>query len=404
GDLNELLFKRAVAPLLHFEDVSERKRLKTDFTARLAKHQMAIFLDGLDEVRNSNFYSGLCQAINHFIGSDYGRNLLIISTRPYALDIRFQDAKEMEIAPLNPSQVAEFLHHYYDDDPQLSVKELVQKFRRRELSDMIRVPVLLGALVRRCRDGGEDELTGGRLKLYEGLVRDLAVTVDREKNIDRYSFSDKEGRRNLDFLESIAFKKLFEEKIEKDAERLTFEGDWILDEAKEFCSRSGLDAYAFAADVKTTPLLREVAEDVWAFSHLTIQEYLAARVLVKKPDGMMTLQCAYFNPMLVEMEALPMTLGLSKMPDEIYRAIEQLPESLNFAGLRLRARGLAYGAEISSGLYEQLTDRLVTCVGKVHSEEAVYSTSIIRSFNGIGGQRADGISKKVGLLLKSEDI
>src|SRR5262249_26035288 len=103
-------------------------------------------------------------------------------------------------------------------------------------------------------------------------------------------------------------------------------------------------------------------------------------------------------------EALPMTLGLSKMPDEIYRAIEQLPESLNFAGLRLRARGLAYGAEISSGLYEQLTDRLVTCVGKVHSEEAVYSTSIIRSFNGIGGQRADGISKKVGLLLKSEDI
>src|SRR5262249_48712379 len=104
-----------------------------------------------------------------------------------------------------------------------------------------------------------------------------------------------------------------------------------------------------------------------------------------------------------EMEALPMTLGLSKMPDEIYRAIEQLPESLNFAGLRLRARGLAYGAEISSGLYEQLTDRLVTGVGKVHSEEAVYSASIIRSFIEIGGQRADGISKKVGLLLKSED-
>src|SRR5262249_27093679 len=35
--------------------------------------------------------------------------------------------------------------------------------------------------------------------------------------------------------------------------------------------------------------------------------------------------------------------------------------------------------------------------------DPVYSASIIRSFIEIGGQRADGISKKVGLLLKSED-
>jgi hypothetical protein len=69
---------------------------------------------------------------------------------------------------------------------------------------MVRVPILLGSLVRRYREKGE--LTGDRLKLYEGLVRDFAVMVDQEKNINWYSFSDKEGRRNLEFLEQMPSK------------------------------------------------------------------------------------------------------------------------------------------------------------------------------------------------------
>src|SRR5262245_24874111 len=161
---------------------------------------------------------------------------------------------------------------------------------------MIRVPLLLGALVRRYRENGEGGVIGDRLKLYQGLTRDLSVIVDRDKNVKRYRFSDKEGHRKLEFLEQIAFKRLFEEQVESDVERLAFEGDWILNEAKEFCSKANIDAYDFAADVKTTQLLREVAEDVWAFSHLMIQEYLAARALTKKPDGEAIFCRAYFNP------------------------------------------------------------------------------------------------------------
>ncbi|MBS1789644.1 MAG: NACHT domain-containing protein [Acidobacteria bacterium] len=352
GNLVELLFNQAISPLLHSEHLSERESLKAEFTTRLAKHQVAVFLDGPDEVRNTEFFRSLCDSINRFIGSDYGRSPLIISTRPYALDVRFQDAKEMEIAPLKQRQTADFLRHYYGNDPQLDVSALIRKLQRRELSDMIRVPVLLGALVRRYREKGE--LTGDRLRLYDGLVRDLAVIVDREKNIRRHKFNDEEGRRNLAFLERIAFKKLFEEKVENDAERLTFDGDWLVVEAKEFCAGTKIDHFDFAPDVKATPLLREVAEDVWTFSHLTIQEYLAARVIARRSDCEQIVCRAYFNPTLVEMETLPMVLGMTKEPDDLYRAIERLPESLNFAGIRLRARGLAYGAGISDDIFEPL--------------------------------------------------
>jgi hypothetical protein len=403
GKLIELLFELAIAQPLHFEHQSECEYLKAEFMERLARRQVAIFLDGLDEVRNTVFFEELCRSIDSFIGSDYGRNLLIVSTRPYALDVLFQDTKEMEIQPLNQDQIAAFLHHYYDGDPRLNVNALVQKLQRRELSDMIRAPILLGALVKRYREKGETELTGDRLKLYEDLTHDLAVTVDREKNVKRYSFSDKESRRNLEFLEQIAFKRLFDERIESDAQRLTFEGDWILNEAKGFCSQGNIDAYDFAVDVKATPLLREVAEDVWAFSHLTIQEYLAARALTVRSDGEVVFCRAYFNPTLVEIEALPMALGLSKEPDKLYRVIEQLPESLNFAGLRLRARGLAYGAGISHSLFEQLVDRLIEFAGNAYIEETSYSYSIVRSYKGAGNMRSDFMGERVRQLLKSED-
>ncbi|HKX27882.1 MAG TPA: HEAT repeat domain-containing protein, partial [Blastocatellia bacterium] len=403
GNLSDLIFEQAIAHFLHLEHDAERECLKAEFTARLAKHQAAIFLDGLDEVRNTDFFEGLCQALKSFIASNYGRNLLIISTRPYALEVRFQDATEMEIEPLNQRQVEAFLHHYYDRDPQLDVNSLIQKLQQRELRDLVRSPVLLSALVRRYYEKGDGQLTGDRLQLYESLVRDLAVTVDLEKKGDRRQFSESEGRSHLEFLERIAFKRLFEEQFESEVKRLTFEGRWLLDEAEAFCSPSQTDALDFVARVKATPLLREVAEDVWAFSHLTIQEYLAARVLARRPDCEAIMCRAYFNPTLVEMEALPMVLGLSREPDGLYRLIERLPESLNFAGLRLRARGLAYGAGTSQQLLAPIVDQLMGFISNAYLEEMSYASSLIRSFSGIGGKSADYLNESVSRLLKAED-
>src|SRR5262249_42486475 len=129
-------------------------------------------------------------------------------------------AREMEIAPLNRAQVTDFLKHYYGADPRLDLHGLLQQIGRRELGQMVRVPVLLGALVRRYSE--KDELTGDRLKLYEDLIHGLVVTRDAENNVERFKIEDEDGLCKLEFLEQVAFKKLFVESAARDDEPWTF--------------------------------------------------------------------------------------------------------------------------------------------------------------------------------------
>jgi predicted NACHT family NTPase len=109
-DLTALLFEKAIVEPLHLSPV-ERETFKEHFLARLAAGEARLFLDGLDEVRGAEFFPSLCRAVNQLVGSTYRHNDLVISTRPYALQTRFEGLKEMEIAPLSPKQINEFLDH-----------------------------------------------------------------------------------------------------------------------------------------------------------------------------------------------------------------------------------------------------------------------------------------------------
>jgi hypothetical protein len=140
GNLGELLFAKAIAASFGFS-AAEAERCKAFFLARLKVGEVTIFLDGLDEVAGAKFFNALCRSVNEFMASAYRHNDLIISTRPYALQQRFEGLQEMEIASLSPRQIEAFLQHYYGDDP--ATKPLQQELRRRrELQEMARVPFL----------------------------------------------------------------------------------------------------------------------------------------------------------------------------------------------------------------------------------------------------------------------
>src|SRR5439155_22002149 len=100
--------------------------------------------------------------------------------------------------------------------------------------------------------------------------------------------------------------------------RLIFTGDAIVDHARQLLEREKrgeINPYLLPVDAKAPPLLREVGADVYAFGHLTIQEYLAALVLSRRGDREKVLCRAYFDPTLSEMEVLAMTLGLAQKSD-----------------------------------------------------------------------------------------
>ncbi|HJU55692.1 MAG TPA: HEAT repeat domain-containing protein [Pyrinomonadaceae bacterium] len=411
NDLAALLFDKAIAAPLHLR-AGERKRLEEFFYDSLAAGSIAVFLDGLDEVSGTDFFPALSNSIRDFTRSAYGEGTLVISTRPYALRARFEGLREMEVAPLSQRQVEEFLKHYYGDDSKTT--RLLQAFRRNsQLRELASVPFLLAVVAQLHRT--HDKVVENRLELYRQIVLYLAVRLDEEKALPRSHFSvpDPDGSFKLAFLRHLAFERLLLDDArdggeERVAARFVFTGELLLDKAKRFLEeekRAEVNPHLLAADAKATPLLREVGADAYAFAHLTIQEYLAADALSRRADRERIFCRASFDTTLIEMEVLPMALGLVSKPEALYTALEQLPESLNFANLRLRGRGLAYAPEIGTTHTAKLADALLSFVAETTfvadpvTVKRTYKTAVLRSFHTIAGRPLNFIANQVASLL-----
>jgi HEAT repeat protein len=175
--------------------------------------------------------------------------------------------------------------------------------------------------------------------------------------------------------------------------------DFIEASARRFC-RDPREAFTLAADVKATSMVREVAENVWSFSHLTLQEYLAAKALAAPLDCESVFVRACFHPLLVEMETLPMALGMVRNPDRMYETLEQLPESLDHKMLRLRARGLA-SAKVKPQTLQKLLLRLDDFITSAKPEETPYFDSVVRAFAQARGEALDAVALGVAARLDS---
>src|SRR5262249_5155928 len=140
-----------------------------------------------DEVSGSNLFRDLCNDVMEFVSSSsYRSNLLLISTRPYALHrTRLEGLQEMEIKPLNQRQIQDFLRHYYGDTPV--VIKLLQDFRQvRQVRELLRVPLLLGIVFSLYQE--KREVTTNRLEIYNEIVQRLVKQLDNEKQVTRSAF------------------------------------------------------------------------------------------------------------------------------------------------------------------------------------------------------------------------
>ncbi|MDQ3013415.1 MAG: HEAT repeat domain-containing protein, partial [Acidobacteriota bacterium] len=325
----------------------------------------------------------------------------------------------MEIQPLTPRQIEQFIECFYRDVPerQQFQRELQ---RRRELRELARVPALLGFILQLWRKRGS--VTDDKLELYARITLELAQQLDREKEgiapEREWLVEDKDGSLKLDLLRQLAFNQLFKGLIHppyevggntNDVDRLVFTGEQLRAEAAAFArtlkEREGLiiNPRNLAEDVKATAMLRQVGSDHYAFAHLTLQEYLAAWQLAKRDNGdtCERIFCrAYFNPTLAEMEVLPMTLGLVDESDRFYEALEQLPESLDFKGLRLRARGLGYLVRIGHPHLTKLSNWLIEFITQHCIDGFGYRETVLRAFSSIIGEGAKIITKRVIALLR----
>lgn len=383
----------------------EIKLLRKHWQENFKAHEIAVFLDGFDELQDEMIEHSLNKCVREFASSPYN-NTLLISTRPYAQHkLGNERLQELKIEPLNQRQLAAFLNSYYPDDA-VTKSFLRSVSERSSFRELLRAPLLLGVILRLYK---ENRLNHGRLELYETIIADLVHELDRSKSVTR-QFNIKDERLRLDFLEFLAFERLLRDPLDEEGQevnRIVFSYDLLKEKARTFLAQERLthNARDLADDALATPLLREVRARTFAFTHLALQEYLAARAFAafhkgNEFEGLKIFCRAYHNPTIVEMEALPMMLGATINADKLYAEIECWPESLTFANLRLRARGWAYRAKISQQLQTSLISRLLECVREWMSDEAPYRQLIVESFDGI--EKAE--SALVSLLREDEDL
>lgn len=410
NSLAQLIFNKTIVGLMHL-DAAERKLLKSYFFARLAEGKVAIFLDGLDEISSADFFGALVESIREFIHSDFNQSSIVVSTRPQALEARFERFHEVEIAALNQRQITQFLEHYYGD--RVAKRFLRMFTRNTPLRDLMRVPFLLAVIVRLHRS--QDTIVDNRLELYRQIVLHLAVRLDQEKSVvrSRFQLKDPKGLIKLDFLKRLAYDSLVLNNLDESNggqanAGAVFTAKTIVEKAKEFVRNAGLKSvvpYQLVSDVVATPLLREVGAETYAFAHLTIHEYLAADNLCEQPDYVKRFCQIYFHEQLSESEILPMALGIAGQASELNALVQELPESMNLINFRIRARALGYAAQVDEQASVALNDRLIEFLADFdRAEDAPYRYSVLQSFCASGIESANLISALTALCLKNKDV
>ncbi len=410
GQFEELLFNKAVNDLVKPQNEDECVALKQHVLQLMRDGQVAIFLDGLDEVSGTSYFSELQSMVSAFLQSIYGNNTVIISTRPFAVR-KLGNAHLYEIAPFNPTQIKQFIQHYYGDTPE-NERFQEELLHRRELRELACVPALLGFILQLWRKGVF--ISDDKLALYDAVSREQVQQLDNDKEgiqpERKWLITDPDGLLKRDFLRRLAFDLLFKGVVNVaqntvDIDSLVFSSDEMLKTARQFASRIRLledvsiNPRHLVEDAKATSLLRQVGADKYAFTHLTLQEYLAAVELSDREDYEAIFCRAYFNQTLVSMEVLPMTLGLINNPNKLYQVINDLPESLNFVGMNLLARGLDYGAGISNDEVSILTQRLVDFIRLSNFD--VEKSEYLRSFSWL--RKQSSYCKEFASLLKHDD-
>ncbi|WP_242059442.1 MULTISPECIES: NACHT domain-containing protein [Nostoc] len=247
----------------------------------LEEGKLLIFLDGLDEVPTKNLTEAISE-IQNFVDK-YDKNRFIASCRTAAYRSAFRRFSDVSMADFDDTQIQQFIYNWFHCEADKQAKtgekcwELLQKPEHEAAKELAHTPLLLTFLCL-VYDRSQN-FPDNRSVLYRKALRILLEEWASEKRILR----DEIYQGLHTELEEILLSEIAYTGFESD--RLFFSQRDIVQQIKTFLAsnlnapqhlngESVLDAIAVQQGI-----LVERAEDVFSFSHLTLQEYLTAQYI-----------------------------------------------------------------------------------------------------------------------------
>ncbi|QSJ20476.1 NACHT domain-containing protein [Nostoc sp. UHCC 0702] len=253
-----------------------------EFTAKaLEKGKLLILLDGLDEVPTKNLTEVINQ-VQNFVDK-YDKNRFIASCRTAAHRSVFRRFSDVAMADFDDVQIQQFIDNWFHSEADKETKtgdkcwELLQKPENSAAKELAHTPLLLIFLCL-VYDRSQN-FPDNRSVLYRKALRILLEEWASEKHINR----DKIYQGLHTELEEILLSEIAYTYFESD--RLFFSQRDIVQQIKAFLAsnlnapqhlngEAVLDAIAIQQGI-----LVERAEEIYSFSHLTLQEYLTAQYI-----------------------------------------------------------------------------------------------------------------------------
>lgn len=247
----------------------------------LEQGKLLILLDGLDEVPTVNT-NEVISKIQNFVDRYY-KNSFIVSCRTAAYRNNFQRFTDVKLADFDDTQIEQFIGNWFQSevDKQAGTAqkcwELLQKPEYAAAKELAHTPLLLTFLCL-IYDSSQN-FPNNRSVLYRKALRILLEEWAAEKRIQKeeiYQGLSTELEESL--LSEIAYTGF-------ETDKLFFSQREVVEEIKTFLAGNlnapkHLDGEAVLKAIAVQQgILVERAEDVFSFSHLTLQEYLTAQYI-----------------------------------------------------------------------------------------------------------------------------
>ncbi|MBO1347094.1 MAG: hypothetical protein EBE86_006725 [Hormoscilla sp. GUM202] len=240
-----------------------------------------ILLDGLDEVPTKNM-DWVIERIHNFV-KKFHKNRFITSCRTAAYRLAFDRFSNVAIADFDDTQIEQFIGNWFQSEADKQARtadrcwKLLQKRENADAKELAQTPLLLTFL---CLVYDKSQnFPNNRSELYGKALRILLEEWITEKRVQRDEvFQELDAQLEEILLSEIAYQGF-------QADKLFFPQREIVEQIKTFLvgnlnAPQHLDGEAvFNAMAVQQGILVERAQNVYSFSHLTLQEYLTAEYI-----------------------------------------------------------------------------------------------------------------------------
>ncbi|MEO1209487.1 MAG: NACHT domain-containing protein [Cyanobacteria bacterium J06638_20] len=272
------------------DTIGQELKLKNEETLGfLKKGKLLVLMDGLDEMPTDKLRRTVQDEVKQVSDEYSNNNRFILTCRTQIMGMIPNGFTAVEVADFNSEQVRHFVQNWFTANGWSEGKAADQWKKiqfavnnQPDFKELMATPVLLSLICVVLQDSGE--LSTNRSNLYKKGIHWLLNRWNDEKEIEGWELGTEAYRQlSISDKESLLI-EIAARKFENPKNFVLFEQDELVKQIAQKLQLATEQGSVVLKAIETQHgLLIERADELWSFSHLTLQEYFTVQWLTQLP-------------------------------------------------------------------------------------------------------------------------